>query len=216
MTHVLDFPYNGEPNHGSLMEDAITPSQHHFVRNHGGIPKCINPELYKVEIGGKVKRPISLKLSDLKDPNQFLQRKITVTLQCSGTRRREQIALYPGHGLLVPNTPWPNGAIGNAVYTGVFLKEVLDTACDGITISNMEAHVEFISADTYFKSDLLYKYAVSVPYRFVERMDVILAWEMNGEVGERGREMTSRRLLVCLLIFFSFSESRCPRSMVTH
>lgn len=37
LTHVLDFPYNGEPNHDCLMEDAVTPSKHHFVFYHGGI-----------------------------------------------------------------------------------------------------------------------------------------------------------------------------------
>lgn len=102
MNHVLAFPYNGEPNHLELLKDPVTPNDHHFVRNHGGIPKCINPDKYEVEISGKINKKVSLKLSDLKDPKQFPQRKLAVTLQCCGTRRIEQIALYPGHGLLVP------------------------------------------------------------------------------------------------------------------
>ena len=182
MTHVLEFPYNGEPNHEFLMHDPITPNNHHFVRNHGGIPKCINADKYEVEIGGKVKKKVSLKLSDLRDPAKFPQRKLEVTLQCCGTRRCEQIALYPGHGLVVPNAPWPEGAIGNAVYTGVYLKDVLERACEGITLTSMQAHAEFISADTYFKFNQLYNYAVSVPYRFVEKENVMLAWDMNGKV----------------------------------
>ena len=79
------------------------------------------------------------------------------------------------------NAPWPEAAIGNAVYTGVYLQDVLEKACGGITIDRMQAHAEFISADTYFKYDTLYNYAVSVPYRFVDKENVMLAWEMNGE-----------------------------------
>ena len=50
MTHVLAFPYNGEADHQILCENPITPNEHHFVRNHGGIPKCINTEEYRLTI----------------------------------------------------------------------------------------------------------------------------------------------------------------------
>lgn len=36
---------------------------------------------------------------------------MTVTLQCSGTRRIEQIAEYPGDGDELINAPWGEGAM---------------------------------------------------------------------------------------------------------
>lgn len=84
--------------------------------------------------------------------------------------------------MLVPNTTWPNGATSNGVYTGVVLEDVLERACGGIALSNMQVHVEFFSAEACFKFDLLYNFAVNVPFRFVEKGDVMLAWEMNEEV----------------------------------
>ena len=85
------------------------------MRNHGGVPD-IDPENFALEIGGLVKTPVKIPLKDLKDPNKFpwvssvvvapgyslhcvkSQTTVTVTLQCSGTRRREQIDEYPGDG----------------------------------------------------------------------------------------------------------------------
>ncbi|KAG6831227.1 hypothetical protein H0H92_012024 [Tricholoma furcatifolium] len=43
-------------------------------------------------------------------------------------------------------------------------------------------HLEFIGADTYFKKNHVFNYAVSVPWRKVRHNEeVLLAWEMNGK-----------------------------------
>lgn len=102
----------------------------------------------------------------------------TVTLQCSGTRRIEQIHEYPGDGDELINAPWAEGAIGTSVWTGVSLKKVIKY-CGGLKDGGK--HVEFFGADTYFKKGAVYNYAVSVPLRKVKVHEVMLAWEMNGE-----------------------------------
>jgi sulfite oxidase len=79
------------------MKDHITSNKDHFVRNHGGIP-TIDSSNYTLEVGGLVARPGTLTLDQIKDRNLFPQVEMTVTLQCCGTRRVEQIALYPGEG----------------------------------------------------------------------------------------------------------------------
>ena len=56
-------------------------------------------------------KPIEISLAELKDPSKFPQKEMTVTLQCSGTRRIEQIAEYPGDGDELINAPWGEGAI---------------------------------------------------------------------------------------------------------
>jgi sulfite oxidase len=80
------------------MKSHITPNDIHFVRNHGGIPTITNIDAYSIQIGGLVKNPGELLFYDLINPAKFPQEEMTVTLQCSGTRRVEQIALYPGEG----------------------------------------------------------------------------------------------------------------------
>lgn len=91
----------------------------------------IDEEAFKLEIGGLVNKPVELTLKDLKDPEKFplvlklchsrrqwlmfmtlcRQAEVTVTLQCSGTRRIEQIAEYPGDGDELINAPWGEGAM---------------------------------------------------------------------------------------------------------
>ncbi|CAK5270646.1 unnamed protein product [Mycena citricolor] len=178
LIHVLDFPYNGETRREQIMQGKITDNKFHFVRNHGGIPD-IQEDAFELEIGGLVNKSVKLSLKDLKDASKFPQEEVTVTLQCSGTRRLEQIAQYPGDGDELINAPWGEGAIGTAVYRGVSLKKVLKVACGGVLPECK--HLEFIGADTYFKKGQVYNYAVSVPYRKVRaREEVLLAWEMNG------------------------------------
>ncbi|KAF9222999.1 molybdopterin binding oxidoreductase [Gyrodon lividus] len=179
LIHLLDFPYNGETRRDQLLQGKITDNKYHFVRNHGGIPD-IDEDVFRLGIGGLVKKAVLLSLKDLKDPEKFPQCEVTVTLQCSGTRRIEQIREYPGDGDELINAPWGEGAIGTAVYRGVALKKVLKKACGGILPECQ--HLEFIGADTYFKKGDVYNYAVSVPYRKVRaNEEVILAWEMNGK-----------------------------------
>ena len=104
------------------------------------------------------------------DGYAYSQAEVTVTLQCSGTRRIEQIREYPGDGDELINAPWGEGAMyvlystvpgimlltvgsGTAVYRGVPLKKLLKKACGGVLPECQ--HLEFIGADTYFKSVFL-------------------------------------------------------------
>jgi sulfite oxidase len=81
-------------------------------------------------------------------------------MQCSGTRRIEQIGLYAGQGDEVPQAPWAEGAIGNAEYIGISLKKVIKE-CGGL--KDPGKHLEFYGADTYFKDNEAMNYVVSVP-----------------------------------------------------
>lgn len=86
--------------------------------------------------------------ADLQDESRFPRVRRTVTIQCSGTRRLEQIQLYPGEGDEMINAPWAEGAIGTAVWEGVTLKSVIKY-CGGLVDGGK--HIELSGADTYFK-----------------------------------------------------------------
>ncbi|PQE29127.1 oxidoreductase molybdopterin binding domain-containing protein [Rutstroemia sp. NJR-2017a BBW] len=179
MIHVLQFPYNGEPPRDRLVESVITANEDHFVRNHGGIPE-IDEDKYFFDVEGLVNEPKRITLADLKNESLFPRQSNVVTIQCSGTRRIEQIHEYPGDGDELINAPWGEGAIGTARWTGVSLKKVIKY-CGGLKNPSGTNHVEFFGADTYFKKGNVYNYAVSVPWRKVKINEVLLAWEMNGK-----------------------------------
>lgn len=176
MLHLLQFPYNGEPPKRLVTSKAVTPNPLHFVRNHGGIP-IIEKDEWKLSLDGLVKNPKTYTLDDLMDETRFPRMEKTVTIQCSGTRRVEQIALYGGQGDEVPQAPWAEGAIGTARYVGVSLKKLIKD-CGGLLDAK---HLELYGAETYVKDLEVMNYVVSVPWSKVKANEVMLAWEMNGE-----------------------------------
>lgn len=127
--------------------EPITPNPLHFVRNHGNIPN-INPSEYFLRLDGLVKTPQKISLADLQNEDLFPRLSKVVTVQCSGTRRIEQIQEYAGEGDEMINAPWAEGAIGTATWVGVSLKKVIKY-CGGLI--DGAKHVEFYGADTYFK-----------------------------------------------------------------
>jgi sulfite oxidase len=177
MLHLLQFPYNGEPPKGLLTKENITPNDLHFVRNHGGIPD-IDPVEFDLRLDGLVNNPKVLTLDDLKNEALFPRTSMLVTIQCSGTRRVEQIAEYAGEGDEMINAPWAEGAIGTAKWTGVSLKKVIKY-CGGL--KDGAKHLELYGAETYFKGGDCMNYVVSVPWSKVKANEVLLAWEMNGK-----------------------------------
>lgn len=177
MLHLLQFPYNGEPPKRLVTSKAITPNPLHFVRNHGGIP-LIEKDKWSLSLDGLVRRPHSYTLDDLQDESRFPRIEKTVTIQCSGTRRIEQISRYGGQGDEVPQAPWAEGAIGTAQYKGISLKKLIKD-CGGLIAP--AKHLELYGAETYVKDLEVMNYLVSVPWSKVKANEVILAWEMNGE-----------------------------------
>ena len=101
-------------------EGPITPNDAFFVRYHlADIPLDIDPDAFRIAIKGKVDKPLSLSLQDLKtgfEPIEYV-----AVNQCSGNSR----------GLFEPRVAGgqlANGAMGNARWKGVPLKAVLDRA----------------------------------------------------------------------------------------
>lgn len=177
MLHLLQFPYNGEPPKRLVAAKPVTPNDLHFIRNHGGIP-YIDDDKFFLRLDGLVKNPQRLTLADLQDESKIPRMEKLVTIQCSGTRRIEQIGLYAGEGDEMINAPWAEGAIGTAKYVGVSLKKVIKH-CGGLVDGGK--HLELVGADTYFKMNEVMNYAVSVPWSKVKANEVMLAWEMNGQ-----------------------------------
>ena len=98
---------------------VFTPNDQFFVRWHWAvIPESIDVTTYKLAIRGHVQRPLSLSLPDLL---KLPRVELAAVNQCSGNSR----------GFFQPRVPggqWENGAMGNAQWTGIRLRDVLDQA----------------------------------------------------------------------------------------
>jgi len=70
LTVLNDHPLNAEtPPH--LLDDAITPTERHFIRNNGIPPENTDAVGWKLTIDGLVDNPLTLSIDDLK---QHLER----------------------------------------------------------------------------------------------------------------------------------------------
>ncbi len=101
-------------------EGPITPNDAFFVRYHlEKIPLSIDPDAYRLTVGGKVDNPLSLSLHDLKTGFEPIE--IVAVNQCSGN----------GRGFFNPRVgggQLANGAMGCARWKGVPLKALLAKA----------------------------------------------------------------------------------------
>ena len=105
----------------SYFANDFTPNDAFFVRYHlADIPDKIDAAGWKVKIGGEAAAtPLELSLADLQ--SGFEQVELAAVCQCSGNRR----GLSDLH---VPGVQWGLGAMGNALWKGVRLKDVLAKA----------------------------------------------------------------------------------------
>jgi sulfite dehydrogenase len=112
-----------------VFRTAITPNNSFFVRYHlAEIPTQKDLAKYALKIGGDAaEREVTLSIADLR--TGFKQIEVTAVCQCSGNRR----GLSDPH---VAGVEWGYGAMGNAVWRGPKLKDVLAKA--GIKPSAVE------------------------------------------------------------------------------
>lgn len=121
LTVLNDRPVNAEtPPH--LLDDEVTPTARHFVRNNGIVPEMANSmELgdWTLTIDGEVDTPLTLTMDDLK--NKFDTVSLKLQLECGGNGRA---AFNPP----AKGNQWTLGAIGNAEWTGVRYRDLLKAA----------------------------------------------------------------------------------------
>ncbi|MEW5791004.1 MAG: molybdopterin-dependent oxidoreductase [Pseudomonadota bacterium] len=149
-------------------DGILTPNDAFFVRWHlASVPTQVDARSFRVRVHGRVKRQLSLSLHDLQ--RDFEPVELIAVNQCSGNSR----------GFFTPRVPggqWGNGAMGNARWKGVRLRDVLQRAglepnavqvrLNGLDRGVMEVTPDFIKA---------------LDLDVALGRDVLLAYEMNGE-----------------------------------
>ena len=118
LTVLNDRPMCAEtPPH--LLDDAITPTERHFVRNNGLMPKDLDALRWRLKIDGLVDNPITLSLEDLEGRFEVVTR--ALALECAGNGRAFFDPKAAGE-------QWTYGAVACSEWTGVRLSDVLEAA----------------------------------------------------------------------------------------
>ena len=146
----------------------LTPNSRFFVRSHFGPPavELTHESVWRLRVQGLVDRPLILSLGDLR---HFEEVTVTAVLQCSGNGR----AFYEPHA---PGVQWERGAVGNARWTGVRLRDVLQRA----GIASGARHVQMQGADRPV-SERTPLFIRSIPISKALHPDTVLAVRMNDE-----------------------------------
>ena len=153
----------------SYFSTPITPNDEFFVRYHlAGIPPRIDVQQWKIEVGGEgATTPLQLSFADLQ--RGYEQVEITAVCQCSGNRR----GLSTPH---VPGVQWGLGAMGNAVWRGPRLKDVLAKA--GLKPDVVEIVIDGADGPVLIGTPDFVK---SIPLAKAMDENTIIALQMNGE-----------------------------------
>ena len=190
----IDLPLNGAPDQRSLTtafpekgqmvlqrtrpplletpfevfdKGVFTPNDQFFVRWHwAAIPEQIDVAAFKIAVRGHVDRVQSLDMTDILSLPHV---ELAAINQCSGNSR----------GLFQPRVPggqWGNGAMGNAKWTGVRLRDVLDRA----GVKPGAVSVRFNGLDQPLV-DGAPDFAKSLLIDHARDGEVMLAFRMNGE-----------------------------------
>jgi sulfite dehydrogenase (cytochrome) subunit A len=104
-------------------ENAITPNEAFYVRYHIPPPKEVDLSKWRLRVTGSVDKPLELSFDDLQ--SKFPRTSIVAVNQCSGNSR----------GYFSPRIfggQWASGAMGNAEWTGVRLRDILSAAVSRI------------------------------------------------------------------------------------
>ncbi len=118
LTILNDRPVNAEtPPH--LLDDAVTPTARHFIRNNGIPPEDTDAKSWKLRVDGLVNSPMDLTIDDLKKKFEVVTHRLTI--ECGGNGR--SFFDPPARG-----NQWTLGAVGCSEWTGVRLADVLKAA----------------------------------------------------------------------------------------
>jgi len=149
-------------------DTLVTPNDAFFVRYHlTNVPQVSAAE-WKLEISGDgLEKPLTLDLATLQ--KDFEQVETTAVCLCSGNRR----GLSEPH---VPGVQWGHGAMGNARWKGVRLRDVLAR----VGVKKEAVEVVANGADAGVLPSLP-DFVKCLPVWKATDENTLVVWQMNGE-----------------------------------
>jgi sulfite dehydrogenase len=148
--------------------EDFTPNEDLFVRWHfAGIPTEVNTAEWRFDVTGSVNRPLQLSFDDLR--HRFEAVSLVAVSQCVGNSR----GLFDPH---VAGAQWRHGAMGNARWTGVRSKDILDRA--GVRARSVEVAFRGLDEPPLSASPAIER---SLTLDHARDGEVMVAYEMNGQ-----------------------------------
>jgi DMSO/TMAO reductase YedYZ molybdopterin-dependent catalytic subunit len=165
MRVMTEKPLNAETTLENL-RTWITDNAVFFKRNQGQFMDApVELSDWKLLVDGLVKKKLSLTFEEI---NRLPKAEVTDTLECSGNSRSLLKDKASGN-------PWTIGGVGNAVWGGIWLKDVLAKA----GLKDGARHVSFEGLDQPLGSAGI-KFIRSIPMDKA-LSSTLLAYEMNGQ-----------------------------------
>ena len=147
----------------------VTPTNDFYVRNHFDSPS-LDVANWTLDIAGVVERSLRLNRKNL---DSMSQTDLFATLECAGNGR----SFLEGD---VPGVQWGIGAVGNAEWSGVPVRDLLELA--GIREGALEVVFEGSDSGTEGGADGDVRFARSLPLDMALHPDTLVALRMNGQV----------------------------------
>ncbi len=167
LTILNDRPVNAEcPPH--LLDDEVTPTARHFVRNNGVPPTTIDPAGWTLTVDGEVNKLLDMSIDELKQNFNLVT--LQLQLECGGNGRSYFDPKAKGN-------QWTVGAVGCSEWTGVRLADVLKAA----GLKDSAVYTAHYGADTHLSGDPS-KLPISRGVPISKAMDRhnLIAFEQNG------------------------------------
>jgi DMSO/TMAO reductase YedYZ molybdopterin-dependent catalytic subunit len=167
LTLLGDRPVNAEtPAH--LLDDAITPTERHFIRNNGQLPFEMDAESWTLTVDGFVDNPMTMSIAELRENFEVVTQALHI--ECGGNGRADFDP--PARG-----NQWTVGAVGCSEWTGVRLKDVLEAA----GVQSAAVYTGHEGADVHLSGDPdMFPLSRGIPIEKALDDDVLIAFEMNG------------------------------------
>ena len=153
-----------------LMDSYLTPTDLFYIRSHFPTPK-LDRASYRLRLDGAVRRPLALSYEELRSMRSETR---VATLECAGNSR---VFLVPQ----VQGAQWELGAAGNAEWTGVPLRALLERA--GLAEDACEIVLEGADRGTPKEEPAPpdpISYAWGLPRAKALKPEVLIAYQMNG------------------------------------
>ncbi|HKW64102.1 MAG TPA: molybdopterin-dependent oxidoreductase [Candidatus Acidoferrum sp.] len=155
----------------TYFQTAFTPNDAFYVRWHlSETPNRVDLAEWKLKIEGNVNKPMALSLGELME--KFKPVSLAAVNQCSGNSRSR---FQPR----VPGGQWGNGAMGNAMWTGVRLRELLDAA--GIKEGSVQVQFQGLETGPGPKGSGSNVFLKSLELTDSVMEEAMVAYLMNGE-----------------------------------
>ncbi|CAH8561849.1 unnamed protein product [Dicrocoelium dendriticum] len=205
--HPALYTFSKEPRNAGtpstlIPDQSITPNELFFVRNHFPVP-VIDYDAHRLHIvipssSAPSSTPVDISLCVDELKANYPKHSIVSTIICAGCRRSGMAAEDSEHAVAEGRKPfirglsWNHSATSTALWTGVRLVDLLarhwlpehqrtDHAAL-LTVARDAGfyHVQFEGSDTDVEGDT---YGASLPIEWAldPQMDVLIAYEMNGQ-----------------------------------